>query len=127
MQLARSFFRKKKKPNNNGDKAEQCAEAFLTKKGLKFIARNYHCRGGEIDLIFLDKTTYVFVEVRYRANSTHGTAAESLSEAKLRKVRLAASYWLHKHHQDTSGCRFDAVLFDEKIDYQHLTWLRAAF
>lgn len=127
MQLALNFFQKRKKPKNNGEKAEQLAEAFLSQKGLRFVARNYHCRMGEIDLIFLDKETYVFVEVRYRANAAHGSAAESLSESKLRKVRLASSHWLQKNKKQTSDCRFDAVLFDEKIDLQHLTWLRAVF
>nr|WP_264193930.1 YraN family protein [Marinomonas algarum] len=103
------------------------AEDFLLEKGLCFIERNFFCRMGEIDLIFLDQDTYVFIEVRYRANKIHGSAAESLSASKLRKVRKSASLWLQKNRQEHCACRFDAILFDEKVDLQHLTWLKAVF
>lgn len=124
-----NFFTKKKptQPKNNGEKAERAAEHFLLQQGLQFIDRNYHSRSGEIDLIFLDKQTYVFVEVRFRVSASHGSAAESLTEAKLRKVRLTADYWLQKNNKSADACRFDAILFDQKIDNQHLTWLKAVF
>jgi len=82
---------------------------------------------GEIDLIFLDNDTYVFVEVRFRANASHGSAAESLNPSKLKKVRLTADYWLQQNNKSTNACRFDAILFDQEIDTQHLTWLKAVF
>ncbi|RBP80605.1 YraN family protein [Marinomonas rhizomae] len=127
MQTVISFLNKRKKPKNNGEKAEQAAEAFLLKQGLQFIERNYFCRIGEIDLIFLDKNTYVFIEVRFRANSAHGSAAESLGQSKLKKVRNSAALWLQKNNKVNSASRFDAILFDKKIDSQHLTWLKAVF
>lgn len=127
MHTARHFLNKKKASSNNGKKAERTAEAFLLSQNLRFIERNYFCRMGEIDLIFADQNTFVFVEVRYRATNTHGNAAESLSPSKLKKVRNSAQLWLQKHHKEHSACRFDAILFDEKIDHHHLTWLKAVF
>lgn len=127
MQTVSNFFRKKKTPKNNGEKAEQEAEYFLLSKGLDFVERNYFCRTGEIDLIFLDKDTYVFVEVRFRAKPTHGNAAESLGTSKLTRVRNSASLWLQKNNKLDQPIRFDAILFDQKIDKQHLTWLKAIF
>ncbi|MBJ7537735.1 YraN family protein [Marinomonas transparens] len=129
MQPVINFFSKKKQKiaKNNGEKAEQAAEAFLLEQGLKFVTRNFFCRAGEIDLIFLDKDTYVFVEVRFRANSSHGNAAESLGQSKLNKVRKSASLWLQKNNKLDYASRFDAILFDQKIDFQHLTWLKAVF
>ncbi|REG81793.1 YraN family protein [Marinomonas pollencensis] len=124
-----NFFTRKKRnsPKNNGEKAEQAAEDYLLQQGLRLIDRNFHSRMGEIDLIFLDNKTYVFVEVRFRANASHGNAAESLSESKLRKIRLTADYWLQQNNKSTNACRFDAILFDQAIDTQHLTWLKAVF
>jgi putative endonuclease len=127
MRPAISFLNKRKIPKNNGEKAEQAAEAFLLKQGLRFVERNFFCRIGEIDLIFLDQNTYVFVEVRFRANSAHGSAAESLGQSKLKKVRNSAALWLQKNNKVNNASRFDAILFDEKIDSQHLTWLKAVF
>ncbi|GAA0833851.1 MULTISPECIES: YraN family protein [Marinomonas] len=124
-----NFFTRKKRnsPKNNGEKAEQAAELYLQQQGLRLIDRNFHSRMGEIDLIFLDNDTYVFVEVRFRANASHGSAAESLNPSKLKKVRLTADYWLQQNNKSTNACRFDAILFDQEIDTQHLTWLKAVF
>ncbi|AEF54994.1 YraN family protein [Marinomonas posidonica] len=128
MRAVSSFFKVKKiTAKNNGQKAEQEAEAFLCRKGLTFVERNFYCRTGEIDLIFLDQQTYVFVEVRFRADPKHGTAAESLSSSKLKKIRNSAALWLQKNNKSDVSSRFDAVLFDIKIDHKHLTWLKAVF
>lgn len=127
MQIITRIFSNQKAPKNSGKKAEQAAEAFLLSQGLRFLERNYFCRIGEIDLIFLDQDTYVFIEVRYRANNTHGSAAESLGQSKLNKVRKSASLWLQKNNKVNNASRFDAILFDKKIDKQHLTWLKAVF
>ncbi len=127
MRLASNFFNKRKTPKNNGEKAEQKAEDFLLSQGLYFVERNFFCRLGEIDLIFLDNQTYVFIEVRFRANSSHGSAAESLGKSKLKKVRNSAALWLQKNNKMNFESRFDAILFDQTIDTQHLTWLKAVF
>lgn len=122
-----SFFNKRKKPKNSGEKAEQEAEDFLLKQGLRLVERNFFCRLGEIDLIFLDKEIYVFVEVRFRKSSAYGSAAESLGYSKLKKVRNSAILWLQKNNKLSNASRFDAILFDKEIDKQHLTWLKAVF
>tara|TARA_R110002167_G_scaffold70161_1_gene197532 strand:- start:639 stop:1022 length:384 start_codon:yes stop_codon:yes gene_type:complete len=127
MQIITRIFSNRRIPKNSGEKAEQAAEDFLLSQGLHFVERNFFCRIGEIDLIFLDQDTYVFVEVRYRANSAHGSAAESLGQSKLNKVRKSASLWLQKNNKVNNASRFDAILFDKKIDKQHLTWLKAVF
>ena len=60
-----------------GHRAERRAEAFLKRRGLKTVIRNYACKLGEIDLIALDGATLAFVEVRFRRSSSHGSAAAS--------------------------------------------------
>ncbi|MEO9654741.1 YraN family protein [Marinomonas sp.] len=116
---------KRKQAKNNGEKAEQFAQQYLTEQGLTFVENNFFCKLGEIDLIFLDHQTYVFVEVRYRTKMAHGSAAESLNANKLAKITKSATFWLQKNNKLANPCRFDAVLFDHKIDRQHLTWLKA--
>lgn len=113
--------------NSLGDSAERYAERYLCSQGLSLVARNFRCKGGEIDLILTDHGYLVFVEVRYRADQRRGNAAESITSGKQRRIRHAASYWLQQHHQFDSPIRFDAVLFDRQIDDKHLTWLRAVF
>ena len=54
---------------NRGAVAEALAAEFLQARGLKIVARNYRCRGGEIDLIASDGDTLIFVEVRLRSGA----------------------------------------------------------
>ena len=51
---------------------------------------------GEIDLIFQQGETIVFVEVKYRKNDSFGSAAEMVNRAKMRKLVKTANVWLMK-------------------------------
>ncbi|MDP2431635.1 MAG: YraN family protein [Pseudomonadota bacterium] len=103
-----------------GAASEQAAADYLTARGLKLVARNYHCRGGEIDLILQDGGSLVFVEVRERAGTGFGGAAASITAGKQARIRLAAQHYLSRHNLDLP-CRFDAVL----VQGGRLEWLRA--
>lgn len=103
-----------------GAAAEQAAADYLATQGLTLVARNYRCRGGEIDLILRDGASLVFVEVRERAGSAFGGAAASITAAKQARIHLAARHYLHRHGLDLP-CRFDAVL----VQGGRMEWLRA--
>lgn len=107
---------------NTGAEAEQAAEAYLLRQGLKLVTRNFRCRGGEIDLIMREGATLVFIEVRARARSDFGGAAESITSTKQGRIILAARHYLARYKID-APCRFDAVL----LQAGNLQWLRAAF
>lgn len=112
---------------DSGRQAEDLAAKYLKKHKLNLITKNFLCRHGEIDLICREGNTLVFVEVRFRHNKEYGSAAESINHSKQQKVIMAAKYWMMQNKCNKTEVRFDAVLFDQKIDYQHLTWLKAAF
>jgi putative endonuclease len=107
---------------NTGAAAEQAAADYLVRQGLKLVARNFRCRGGEIDLVMRDGATLVFVEVRARTRADFGGAAESITPAKQGRIILAARHYLAQHKID-AACRFDAVL----LQAGRMQWLRAAF
>jgi putative endonuclease len=110
--------------------AEDFACRFLEQRGLRLLARNYHCRRGEIDLIMKDSDCIVFVEVRYRGNPRFGSAAESVDIRKQARLIAAAQHYLHKHQQvaDTP-CRFDVVSImpSSHTANQPLQWIQDAF
>jgi putative endonuclease len=111
-----------------GRLAEEYAATWLAAHGLKILARNVRCRGGELDLVCLEGRTLVFVEVRLRTNPRFGCAAESITPAKRRRVIFAAKWWLLRAgcaYQDRP-CRFDAVLFDNGSAFEP-QWIRGAF
>ena len=111
-----------------GAAAEALAAAHLEARGLKILARNVRCRGGEVDLIADDGGSVVFVEVRLRSNARYGGAAASITPAKQRRVILAARHWLAGAGRGHAGrpCRFDAVLLDG-LDDACIDWLQGAF
>lgn len=94
-----------------GKAAEQAAADFLVGQGLRIVARNWHCRFGEIDLIAYEGNTCVFVEVRQRARSRFGGAADSITATKQARLVATAQQYLSRLSR-TPACRFDAVLFD---------------
>ena len=107
-----------------GRQAEDLAARFLEKKKLRIIARNYRCRGGEIDLVCRDGATLVFVEVRLRSDPRFGGAAASVTVAKQGRIALAAQHYLAAHRLHDAPCRFDCVLIDGEAPPE---WLRDAF
>lgn len=104
-----------------GAAAEELAARHLQSRGLKVIARNYRCRGGEIDLVCRDGATLVFVEVRLRKRQDFGGAAASITPAKQQRLIHAAGHYLAG--KPLPDCRFDAVL----LDGQNIEWIRNAF
>lgn len=113
----------------SGARAEDQALAHLQSQGLKLVERNYRVargpsrRGGEIDLIMREPDgTLVFVEVRARADASHGGAAASVGFAKRGKLIRAAQHYLLRC-EVLPPCRFDVVAVDEG----KLVWLQAAF
>lgn len=111
-----------------GRHAEDLAAEFLKVRGLQVLARNVRCRGGEVDLICVERGCIVFVEVRLRGSARFGGAAESITPAKRRRVVHAAQWWLGgvgRRHAD-APCRFDAVLLDT-LDADCINWLPGAF
>lgn len=109
-----------------GDAAESRALAYLRDRGLRLVARNYRTPGrggGEIDLVMRDADgTLVFVEVRKRANTSHGGAAASVGVMKQRRIVFAARHFLMRVAQPPP-CRFDVV----SMEGGGIEWMRAAF
>jgi len=76
-----------------GDFAERVAAEHLESRGYSIRERNHRTRFGEIDIIAEKGDTLAFVEVRCRRGAKMGSAAESLSLTKQRRlVNLAESY-----------------------------------
>ncbi|MQY52716.1 YraN family protein [Rhodocyclus tenuis] len=110
----------------HGQEAEAIAARYLAARGLMVLARNFRCRGGEIDLVCRDARVIVFVEVRLRHSQAYGGAAASIDGRKQARIILAARHWLARHGANDADCRFDCVLLD-RLDEAHVDWVRHAF
>ncbi len=92
-----------------GRKSEREAEDYLKKRGFCILARNFRSRRGEIDLIAMDQSELVFVEVRYRRSSGYGTPMETVDFWKRRRIVKAAEYYLLRKGMSHIPCRFDVL------------------
>ncbi len=113
-----------------GTAAEALAAVYLMMKGLRFVARNYRCRAGEIDLIMRSRRPelLVIVEVRYRRHSRFGGAVASVTAAKQKRIIRAASLFLR---QDPGlaviPLRFDVLGIEGALWRPQIRWIRNAF
>ncbi|MCB1644229.1 MAG: YraN family protein [Pseudomonadales bacterium] len=105
-----------------GARAEQRAADFLTAQGLSIIERNFRCKAGEIDLIVSDNNTLIFVEVRYRQDSSRGSGAETVTRSKIRKLIRTAEFYLLNRPIPDLDLRFDVISVDDTLD-----WIKNAF
>jgi putative endonuclease len=114
--------------SQSGQWAEDFAHAYLCQQGLQPIERNYRCRQGEIDLIMQQQTILVFIEVRYRQNSSYGGSLESIDYYKQQRILRTANHYLHTHSwAQQYPCRFDVVLIQGHLTTPQICWLTDAF
>jgi len=92
-----------------GAEGERAAEKLLRRHRYKILARNYRCAAGEVDLIALDGTTVVFIEVKTRTQDGFGSPLDAVDRRKQGQVARAAKYFLSEKHLLDRDARFDVV------------------
>lgn len=92
-----------------GQLGEDRAVEHLLAHGYSVLERNFRCRLGEIDIIARDGDALVFVEVRTRADGRRGTALETITPAKQRRIARVAELYLTTRRLHATACRFDVV------------------
>lgn len=109
---------------HTGDAAERRARVHLEAAGHAVLATNYHCRGGELDLVTLDGEQLVFVEVRARADTDYGRPEATVDWRKRKRLLRAARHFLgHNPAHARRVARFDVVA----VTGEELHWIRDAF
>ena len=92
-----------------GRRGEAIAARYLMDSGLTIVDRNWRCPQGEIDLVARDAGELVFVEVKTRSGVGFGHPLESITVAKLARLRRLAAAWCSAHPGDHDRIRIDAV------------------
>lgn len=95
-----------------GRRGEDLAAKHLKAKGYKLLGRNFRTRFGEIDLIFQDCQTLVFVEVKTRTSTTYGPAGDAVNLEKIRRMSRAATVYLTEKKCLDQSARIDIVEVD---------------
>ncbi|MET0695356.1 MAG: YraN family protein [Propionibacteriaceae bacterium] len=97
-----------------GVQGEDLAAAELERQGMTVVARNWRCRLGEIDIVALEPgsagaTTLVFCEVKCRTGLGFGAPLESITYAKLRRLRQLTAQFLADEQLSPAHIRLDAI------------------
>lgn len=84
---------------NIGQLGEDYATSFLISQNYQIIARNFHCRFGEIDVIAFDQNAkqLVFVEVKTRTDQSFGEPQEAVNFIKKRKMLRTINQFFEKN------------------------------
>jgi putative endonuclease len=97
------------KRRETGVLGEKLARDFLRKRGYRILEANYRCPRGEVDLIAEDKDSLVFIEVRTKRSRDFGTPEESITPAKMERLRTVAAHYRQTHHDLPPMWRIDVV------------------
>jgi putative endonuclease len=92
-----------------GADAESRATRLLVRQGYQIVERNFRCKSGELDIIARDGDILCFVEVRSRADHTHGHAAEMVDARKQAQVSRIALHYIGLRNPRFERSRFDVV------------------
>lgn len=84
----------------SGAKGEEFAADYYRKLGYEIRKMNFHCRGGEIDIIAENSEYIIFVEVKNRTDGSLYSPKEAVDEKKQRKLTLAAMKYLSESNTD---------------------------
>lgn len=107
-----------------GNIGESLAVEYLEKLNYKILERNLYCSNkAEIDIIALDKSTYVFIEVKMRSNNSYGTALEAINTRKIKKIQLGIyEYFNNKNFSKIPDYRIDviAITGSKQHTFEHL-------
>jgi putative endonuclease len=95
-----------------GAAGEAWAVRELTRRGYRVLARNWHCRYGELDIIAEDGGELVFVEVKTRRGTALGLPEEAITLAKRRRLLAAAQHYLMEQETAERPYRFDVVAIE---------------
>lgn len=103
---------------------EDVAVRHLEAKGWQIVDRNWRGRSGEVDIVAMDGSTLVIVEVKTRTGTGFGHPAEAVTLTKVARLRRLAGQWLADHDARVASVRIDVVAIvmprDGDIDVEHL-------
>ena len=95
-----------------GAYGERLAARYLVDLGMRVLDSNWRCDQGEIDLVAMDDTCLVIVEVKTRRSLAFGSPVEAVTAVKAARLRRLAGCWLSEHRSlvdSVADIRIDVI------------------
>ena len=105
------------KRQETGNLGEKLAADFIQKQGYVILQTNYRCPEGEVDIVARQQDCLVFVEVWAKRGREFGSPEESITPAKMDKLRRVAAHCYQTHEDIPDSWRIDVVALE--IDRQN--------
>ena len=83
--------------NQSGKAGEEHIARWLESQGYEILARNFHSRYGEIDIVAQRPPYIAFVEVKARVENSLVSPFEAITPRKQRKIIATAQEYLRQH------------------------------
>ena len=109
-------------PHELGRLGEELAVEYLIKKGYQILERNWRSGHKEVDIIALDDTTLVIVEVKTRKSDDYGYPDIAVGITKQRMLVWAADAYV-RFKKLNVDVRFDIiaiVITDDEPKIEHI-------
>ena len=100
------------KRRDTGILGERLARDFLKKQGYHILETNYRCSEGEIDIVAQHGEFLVFVEVRTKRSLQQGSPEESVTPAKMERLKTIAAHYRQTHDSLPPSWRIDVVAIE---------------
>jgi putative endonuclease len=112
-----------------GFSGEEAAAAYLEKMGYKILDRNFRVKSGEIDIIGKEGDYIIFIEVKSRYSTSHGTPSESVTRHKQLKLYKTAELYIMIKKLWHCKFRFDVieVIFSIQNNNMDIKLIKDAF
>lgn len=94
--------------NELGKWGEDIAEIYLRNKGYDIVERDWRDGHRDIDIIAVEGSTMVFVEVKTRSSNAYMKPEQAVTPAKMRMLSIAANKYVKTHYMRLS-VRFDVI------------------
>ena len=106
---------------SRGKLGEDITADYLCKNDFEIVARNYHSRYGEIDIISLDGDTLVFTECKFRSSDNFGSPLEAVTITKQRRIcHTAMCFYAASPYNEDKNCRFDVITVHGDGTVEHI-------
>ena len=94
--------------NELGKWGEDTAATYLEEKGYQIIERDWKSGHHDLDIVAIESSTLVIVEVKTRRNRLFGDPEEAIDYKKRKSLQLAINHYV-KSHLLGSRVRFDII------------------
>lgn len=92
-----------------GNLGEEIAKEYLEKKGYKILDQNYKNKIGELDIVAMDGSTFVFIEVKTKTSERFGRPEEMVNFWKQKKLLAVSKLYVLEKKIENKKMRIDVL------------------